>query len=440
MLPYIKVNKLHIDNIPDSEISFSVEKGEVIGITGACGSGKSSLAMYLAGFSRPDAIGRLIIGGLDPFSQLDEEKLHRVCGMVFQNPRVGIVYENVGRDLIFGAENQGLEKDKIVKRASFYMKKYNLRKKGAKNYNNLSASEQQRVALSSSLIMHPELLILDEAFSMQCDADINKYLSDIIKSARKRNQTVVIFSKRRSVLEKTDRVYELYDGHIRNVDLEHAEHLDMILADSESFKVSDEKALSVSKVYDAGYKVGDSIMVVNHMSYGYDDNLIIDDVNEVFNTGSVYRISGGHSRGKSTYLQLLAGLIKPYEGTVAISEDGRTGYIYQYPEDGFVADTVLDDVMFGPMSDGYAKVEARNMAINVLKFVGVGEELWDRSPLKLSAGEQELVAIAGALALNPEFLLIDEPYAGLDMESRKHIEMIIKGLSNEGKCIITVEA
>ena len=158
-----------------------------------------------------------------------------------------------------------------------------------------------------------------------------------------------------------------------------------------------------------------------------------------FEAGSAYRITGAPGTGKTTLLQLIGGLIKPTEGEVFTGEDKKTGYVFQYPEDGFVEGIVLDDVMFGPMSEGIQKREARTMAEAVHSFVGVREELWGRSPLSLSIGEQRLVSIAGALALSPDFILIDEPYSGLDVNSCRHLESIIEGLCREGKCIITVE-
>ena len=132
-------------------------------------------------------------------------------------------------------------------------------------------------------------------------------------------------------------------------------------------------------------------------------------------------------------------MLNRFEGEIFIRENARIGYVFQYSEDGFVENTVLEDVMFGPISDGHSKKKARAMAQSVLNFVGVKQSLWNTSPLNLSMGEQRLVSIAGALALNPDFLLIDEPYLGLDIKSREHIRDIITALCQEGKCVITVE-
>ena len=439
MTPYIKFNQLNMKSIKGSSISFTANKGDIIGITGANGSGKSSLASYIAGLTRPDSLGKVIVAGYDPYSQLDESKLHKICGIVYQNPKEGIVFENFGRDLIFGPENIGLPVKNITKRAKFYMKKYDLQRKQARLYNTLSAGQQQRAALCSVLAMHPDILILDEAFSMQSFSDTSKYMDMIIRSARKRGQTVFVFSKKRSVLEKADYVYELAGGKLREIDLD---GLDYTKYESESLNNDSNSSAPALKIDTIERSSGDREIGVSlhNVSFVYDNKSLFRGLNLRFKTGSYYRISGTSGSGKSTMLQLVGGLIKPTEGEVFISETTKTGYIFQYPEDGFVENTVLDDVMFGPISDGIPKAKAREMATAVLEFVGVKKELWDRSPLNLSMGEQRLVGIAGALALNPDFILIDEPFAGLDQKSRKHIATMISALAQEGKCIITVES
>ena len=439
MTPYIKINNLNMKSISGSSISFMANKGDIIGITGANGCGKSCLASYLAGLTKPDAMGKVIVGGFDPYSQLDESKLHKICGIVYQNPKEGIVFENFGRDLIFGPENIGLPVKNITKRAKFYMKKYDLERKQARLYSTLSAGQQQRAALCSVLAMHPDILILDEAFSMQSSADTSKYMDMIIKAARKKGQTVIIFSKKRSVLEKTEYVYELAAGKLREIDLEGMEFTKFEQDMDVNISGSSGPSLKIDTIERSKGNRETGISLHN-VSLVYDNKSLFRGLNLRFKTGSYYRISGTSGSGKSTMLQLVGGLIKPTEGEVFISETTKTGYIFQYPEDGFVENTVLDDVMFGPLSEGIPKSKAREMATSVLEFVGVSKGLWDRSPLNLSMGEQRLVAIAGALALNPDFILIDEPFAGLDQRSRKHIAAMISALAQEGKCIITVES
>lgn len=454
MAPYIKINQLHMKNVPGSEISLTVEKGEIIGITGVNGSGKSTLVRYLSGVTRPGEMGKLLVAGLDPFSQLDNEKLKRLCSVVFQDPSETIVFENVNRDIVFGPENQGISRERILKKASSFIKKYDLKPK-SKSYMQLSGGERQRAALSAALMMTSELIILDESFSMQSDKASVRYVDMIIREAKKKGQTVIIISKKKEILERMDRTYELSGGRLHEVDIEgmpvnspmnfQSSNSAISRAYNSSINSNHGRPLDVQgKIYVERYlsngesKSGNGISLHN-VVFGYGKNLLFNGVNARYEAGSAYRIKGESASGKTTFLQLIGGLLKPFEGEIFIGENKKIGYVFQYSEDGFVEATVLDDVMFGPMCDGFSKSESREMARQVLRFVGVEETLWDRSPLSLSMGEQRLVSIAGALALNPDFLLIDEPFAGLDINSRKQMEDIIAALCGEGKCIITVE-
>ena len=448
-------------SVKGSNISLTVDKGELIGITGVNGSGKSTLAGYLSGMSRPEALGQVLIAGLDPYSQLDREKLRSISAVVYQDPRRGIVFEGVGRDILFGLENQGVPKDQIARKAKYFVKNYSIDKVQGRVLGTLSGGEQQRAALVSALMTGPELLILDEATSMQDRDTAAIYMDRIIKAVRTRGETMVVFSKSKDILQEMDRVYELRDGELYEIDADgmpvgsYEEKNDFVTSLPESsatgeasrVRVPGHNSIEVERYITAGtvgdsaaaLQKGDKGISLHNISFGFGRTMVFDNVNARFVAGSAYRITGASGSGKTTYLKLIAGLLKPLDGDIFVSEKSKIGYVFQYPTDGFVEGTVLDDVMFGPISDGHPKSEARGMAEAVLRFVGVSESLWMRSPLKLSVGEQRLVSIAGALALSPDFLLIDEPYAGLDINYGETIRGIIEALCGEGKCIITVE-
>ncbi len=143
----------------------------------------------------------------------------------------------------------------------------------------------------------------------------------------------------------------------------------------------------------------------------------------------------GHTgSGKSTLIQLLNGLLRPTDGEVFyqgdnIWEEGyplkklrsEVGLVFQYPEHQLFEIDVLTDVCFGPKNQGLSEEESREQAYLALQHVGVGEELYQSSPYELSGGEQKRVAIAGVLAMNPQFLILDEPTAGLDPRGRDEI-------------------
>lgn len=159
--------------------------------------------------------------------------------------------------------------------------------------------------------------------------------------------------------------------------------------------------------------------------------------------GDYLAIVGHTGSGKSTLIQHLNALLKPTEGKVTIGDFDitaetkekqlkplrkRVGVVFQFPESQLFANTVLEDVMFGPMNFGISSDEAEQLAIEALKMVSVDEALFQRSPFDLSGGQMRRVAIAGILAMRPEVLVLDEPTAGLDPKSRLEMMALFKNI------------
>ena len=152
-------------------------------------------------------------------------------------------------------------------------------------------------------------------------------------------------------------------------------------------------------------------------------------------------VAGRTGSGKSTLLRLLSGLLVPDSGNVdadgcAVADSGPApsgiGLVFQSPESQLFAESVLADVMFGPLNLGAADDDARATAEAALESVGLDPcEFGERSPFSLSGGEARRVAIAGVLAMKPRYLLLDEPLAGLDAEGRALILDLIKRVSDK---------
>lgn len=160
----------------------------------------------------------------------------------------------------------------------------------------------------------------------------------------------------------------------------------------------------------------------------------------------VTAIVGHTGSGKSTVLQHLNVLLQPTSGSVQIMDETITsqkikkslkplrkevGVVFQFPEAQLFEETVLKDVMFGPLNFGKTEEEAQAIAKKMLQRVGIGEELYDRSPFDLSGGQMRRVAIAGILAIEPSVLVLDEPTAGLDPLGHKEIMEMFMHLQKE---------
>ena len=157
----------------------------------------------------------------------------------------------------------------------------------------------------------------------------------------------------------------------------------------------------------------------------------VDHVNLSIEQGEFIGVIGHTGSGKSTLIQQFNGLLRPTSGTVLL--DGkdiwaepkkiravrfRVGMVFQYPEHQLFEETVLKDISCGPSNMGLEPAEIEKRARDAAKFVGLREELLEKSPFELSGGEKRRVAIAGVIAMDPDVLILDEPTAGLDPRGR----------------------
>lgn len=170
--------------------------------------------------------------------------------------------------------------------------------------------------------------------------------------------------------------------------------------------------------------------------------------------GSYVAIIGHTGSGKSTILQHLNALLKPTEGLVELGDktiDSTTGnkdlkplrkkvgIVFQFPEAQLFEETVEKDIAFGPKNFGVSEEEALKIAAEVVKTVGLPEEVLKKSPFDLSGGQMRRVAIAGVLAMKPDVLVLDEPTAGLDPKGRlEMMEMFYKLNKEQHMTIVLV--
>ena len=164
-------------------------------------------------------------------------------------------------------------------------------------------------------------------------------------------------------------------------------------------------------------------------------------------------IIGQTGSGKSTLIQHINALLLPTSGSINIDEylitatdkpsklkplRKKAGLVFQFPEYQLFEETIEKDIIFGPMNFGVSEEEAKKIAHNVLKTVGLEESYLNKSPFDLSGGQKRRVAIAGILAMNPDILILDEPTAGLDPQGTNEMMRLFKRINESGKTIILV--
>lgn len=179
----------------------------------------------------------------------------------------------------------------------------------------------------------------------------------------------------------------------------------------------------------------------------------LNDVSLAIAKGEIIAVIGHTGSGKSTLVQHLNGLLKPGKGSVSIdgvslagkdktARDARqqVGMVFQYPEHQIFAETVYEDIAFGPRNRGFKEEEVEKQVKEAMKFVGLDyDEYASRSPFQLSGGQMRRVAIAGVVAMNPDYLVLDEPSAGLDPRSRNIVFKEIMDLhASRGIAIVLV--
>lgn len=194
---------------------------------------------------------------------------------------------------------------------------------------------------------------------------------------------------------------------------------------------------------------------LENVSYQYKDSSrrkALSEINLEISPGEFIGIAGHTGSGKSTLIQHLNGLIKPTDGTVLFDGQdiygerfslkelrGKVGLSFQYPEHQLFEVTVFDDVCFGPKNLGLSEEESKERAREALELVGMDEKYYEKSPFELSGGQKRRVAIAGILAMQPQYFILDEPTAGLDPIGRDKILELLKKLHEEkGITIILV--
>lgn len=179
----------------------------------------------------------------------------------------------------------------------------------------------------------------------------------------------------------------------------------------------------------------------------------LNDVSLEISRGEFVAIIGHTGSGKSTLVQHLNGLLKPTDGKAAIDEvdlSGKgaevkaarqqVGMVFQYPEHQIFAETVFEDIAFGPRNKGFNEDEVAKQVREAMAFVGLDYDTYaQRSPFQLSGGQMRRVAIAGVVAMNPDYLVLDEPSAGLDPRSRNAVfKEILELHKSRGIAIVLV--
>ncbi|UQA79628.1 ATP-binding cassette domain-containing protein [Gardnerella vaginalis] len=448
-------------------IDLEIAYGQRIAIIGKNGSGKSTLSKIIAGLSSPDS-GIVTLCGIKVFeaNNVDSkayQKARESIGALFQSPEDQIVTTVVEDDVAFGLENLCASKEFMKQNISNALRAVNMENHRFSDPSNMSGGQQQRVAIASSIATKSKLLVLDEPTSM-LDSCAKEDVNKLFDKLQTRGTTIVQVTHKISECKNADRILMLENGKLRDVSLleldEFFTEKSPAVIESKSMtenveSSNAEKSNTASKNKRDSNKTNKNISIeVSNLRLSYSKNQtpILCDYSLSVKSGEIVAIMGKNGCGKSTLAKAICALIKYDSGSICvngikISEKTsksqmreirkNIGYVMQLPEQQLFAQTVFEDVAYGPKNFGLEGCELRSRVLSALKSLHI-EHLAQKSPFELSGGQQRLAAIAGILACNPKILVLDEPTAGLDFEYAKIVLKILSDLHNKGVTIIVI--
>lgn len=437
-------------------ITLEIAQGERLCVLGANGSGKSTLAQVLSGLEAPDKgevelTSEVCFDGSMP-NAAAYRKARQNMGLVFQNPEDQIVTSIAADDIAFGPENLGVEHAEIVERVNEELERVALGAHAQADPARLSGGQQQRLAIAGALAKHGDMLVLDEPGAM-LDVRGRRGIMRVLAELQKAGTTIVHITHFLDEAQAADRVIVMSAGHII-VEGSAAEVFanTQALIEASLFPAhaqQDESSASLTEAANQNTRATTPALCVQNVSYSYDKTPALADISFEVSAGQVCALIGHTGSGKSTLARLICALEQPETGSISIcgiptnnkkqrrALRGTVGYVMQLPERQLFAETVFEDIAFGPRNLHLSEEEVAKRVDALLEQFGLSSKR-DTSPFMLSGGQQRLVALAGVLAMNPQVLVLDEPTAGLDPVGAARIKEIIKGLKAQGITILMI--
>ncbi len=396
-------------------VSFCIEKGAYTAIVGSNGSGKSTLARLLCGLETP----------LEGSIQVQE---NQNIGIVFQSPKDQIVSSIVSRDTSFGPKNLKLKKGEIELRTIESLSVVDLLDKANDSTSALSLGQTQKAALSGIIALHPEILILDEAISM-LDPISREDILQFVKRWQKYGNTIIHITHDIEVVKQADNVIAMENGKIFFYGKSSA-----FLADENNvFRLNGDPLEKKDKsLWNKSKK--EVVVKFEDVCFNYNEKSSVDNISFELYKGSITALTGSSGAGKSTILELAAGLLEQKSGFIS----GVRGALAQQNAQAALFEQFAgDDVAFGPRNFGKSGKELVEIVKKSMNQASIPfDEFSERQTVALSGGEKRRLSIAGIIALDNDVLLFDEPTAGLDSKSRAQVMKMMEELASEGKTIL----
>jgi energy-coupling factor transport system ATP-binding protein len=487
------MNSIRVENLkykyPNTDtfaldgISFTIEKGEFVGITGMNTAGKTTLCYALSGlvphFFKGAYGGDVFIGDMDVLGHEISDITAKV-GLVFENPfsqMTGAKF-TVYDEIAFGLENLGIPRDEMHRRIKESMQFLDIEALRDKNPFSLSGGQMQRVAIASVIAMKPDILILDEPTS-QLDPQGSEDVFRVVENLSREGMTIVMVEQKMEKLAAySDRIFLMHEGKLidsgppaaifsrddlltfgveppiyttvakaLHLGIEETGYYPVSLEEMPSRGITSGNIRLISESPPLAKTVHPEIEVKG-LHFSYNEGSPISRGISVTLSGEPTAIIGQNGAGKTTFVKLLKALLKPNAGEIIINGTnirestaaklaGTIGLIFQNPNDQIFKNNVLDEVMFGPLNVGQTPEVARANAEKMLKLVGLLDKAGE-NPYDLSLAERKMIAVASILAMDTDIVIFDEPTMGQDARGKMILKGIIRELHAQGKLVLCI--
>ena len=492
--PVISLDHVHLaypgaDVEALSDLTLQIPAGQNVCILGGNGSGKSTLLQLVNALALPTS-GEVSVCGMSTSDPALSLKIRARTASVFQHPEDQMVTSIVADDVAFGPENLRVPQPSIARRVESALAAVDMTEHAQSDPSDLSGGQTQRVAIAGAIAMEPEILLLDEPCAM-LDAEGRGSVRGIISQLHEQGITILHVTHFMEDARSAERVIVLDRGAIAFDGLP-AELFEQPQLVNELGLEMPRRAVGPNAPA-SGPQPGASptattapqtspSVVFDRVSFSYaqaanprkrskgrslfgrtrdgntaapsagDAPLAVDSISFEAHPGTLTALIGRTGSGKSTTAELACALKLPSSGSVRIAGIDTSdlerrkelrrlvGYVAQLPERQLFAETVFDDVAFGPRNLGLSPEEVEGRVCGALRSVNIEptDALLRTSPFTLSGGQQRSVALAGVLAMQQPILVLDEPMAGLDPRGRARVRALIRDLKRAGTALLMV--